>query len=83
MLFSISYQAFHVKEVLTIPKESMNVYFSIIDNGSPTLTKLTDKTKALNKETQQRQQSFHAMNKSNGERIKKKPATQGALQTCL
>lgn len=66
--------------MLTIPKESMNVYFSIIDNGSPTLTKLTDKTKALNKETQQLEQSFQAMTKANGELIKKKTALQGELQ---
>lgn len=58
----------------------MNVYFSVVDGGSATLTKIADKTKALDKETQQLEQSYKALTKANEGLIRKKTVLQGELQ---
>ncbi len=63
-----------------IPKESMlKVYFSVVDGGSATLTKLTDKTKALDKESQLLEETYQALQKANSSLIKKKTELQGEL----
>ena len=34
-----------------MPKDGLNIYFSIRDGASPTLSAIADKTRALDKET--------------------------------
>ena len=48
-----------------MPKEGLNVYFTITDGGSATLASISDKTKALDKETQALAQSYEALKKAN------------------
>lgn len=36
-----------------MPEASMSVYFTVIDGGSTVLARIGDKTRALDKETQQ------------------------------
>lgn len=48
-----------------MPKDSINVYFTITDNGSKVLASITDKTKALDKETQRLAQTNQALKKAN------------------
>lgn len=48
-----------------MPKDSLNIYFTITDKGSITLSKIGDQTKALDKETQQLVQSYSALQKAN------------------
>lgn len=48
-----------------MPKESLSVYLAAIDGMSPVLASITDKTKALDKESQELQQTYEALNKAN------------------
>lgn len=48
-----------------MPKDSLNIYFAIRDGASPTLSVIADKTRALDKETQQLEQSYQALQKAN------------------
>ena len=47
-----------------MPKESLNVYLTAVDKMSPALASITDKTRALDKESQQLQQTYEADRKS-------------------
>lgn len=53
-----------------MPNEGLNIYFTITDKASPVLANLGDKTKALDKETQQLSQSYVALRKANEPLIK-------------
>ena len=48
-----------------MPKNGLDVYFTITDGGSATLASLSDKTKALDKDTQTLAQSYAALKKAN------------------
>lgn len=48
-----------------MPNESLNLYFTIKDGGSPTLSRIGDKTRALDKESQRLEQSLTALEKAN------------------
>ena len=62
-----------------MPKESLSVYLSAVDGMSPVLVSITDKTKALDKESQELVQSFVALQKANEGLIKKKTELQKQL----
>ena len=44
-----------------MPKESLSVYLTAVDNISPVLASIMDKTEALDKESQQLQQTYNAL----------------------
>lgn len=48
-----------------MPKEGLSIYFTVEDGASPVLARIGDKTKALDKETQQLAQSYKALQKAN------------------
>lgn len=48
-----------------MPKNGLNIYFTITDGGSATLAGISDKTKALEKDTQALAQSYAALKKAN------------------
>lgn len=48
-----------------MPKESLSVYLTAVDKMSPVLASITDKTKALDKESQELQQTYAALQKAN------------------
>lgn len=52
-------------KVSDMPKDSLNIYFAIRDGASPTLSVIADKTRALDKETQELEQSYQALQKAN------------------
>lgn len=54
-----------------MPKEGISIYFTIQDGASQVLATIGDKTKALDKETQQLAQSQAALQKSNEPLIQK------------
>ena len=62
-----------------MPKEGISLYFTIKDGASQALSSIGDKTKALDKETQQLQQQTVALNKVNKELL----VTQGKLKNEL
>ena len=59
-----------------MPNESLNIYLTAIDKASPVLASITDKTKALNKESQQLQQTYDALQKANRSLIERKTELQ-------
>ena len=63
-----------------MPKESMNIYLTAVDGMSPVLASITDKTKALDKESQQLNQTYEALQKANKGLIERKTALQKQLQ---
>ena len=63
-----------------MPKESLSVYLSAVDGMSPVLASITDKTKALDKESQQLQQTYEALQKANRTLIERKTELQKKLQ---
>lgn len=63
-----------------MPNESLNIYLTAIDKASPVLASITDKTKALNKESQQLQQTYDALQKANRSLIERKTELQRKLQ---
>lgn len=48
-----------------MPKEGLSVYFSGVDKMSPVLATIADKTRALDKASQELQQTYDAMQKAN------------------
>lgn len=63
-----------------MPKESLSVYLTAVDKMSPVLASITDKTKALDKESQELQQTFEALQKANKGLIERKTELQKKLQ---
>ena len=63
-----------------MPKESLNIYLTATDQMSPVLASITDKTKALDKESRELQQTYDALQKANKGLIERKTALQKKLQ---
>lgn len=63
-----------------MPKESLSVYLTAVDKMSPVLASITDKTKALDKESQELQQTFETLQKANKGLIERKTELQKKLQ---
>lgn len=63
-----------------MPKESLSVYLTAVDKMSPVLASITDKTKALDKESQELQQTYEALQKANKGLIDRKTELQKKLQ---
>lgn len=63
-----------------MPNESLNVYLTATDKMSPVLATITDKTKALDKGSQELQQTFEALQKANKGLIERKTELQKKLQ---
>ena len=63
-----------------MPKDSLSVYLTAVDKMSPVLASITDKTKALDKESQELQQTFDALQKANKGLIERKTELQKKLQ---
>lgn len=61
--------------------KSTNIYFAITDKGTPTLASISDKTKALDKETQDLTNRYAAMKKGNETLIKRQTELQAALKS--
>lgn len=55
-----------------MPKESLSVYLTAVDGMSPVFASITDKTRALDKESQELQQTFEALQKANKGLIERK-----------
>lgn len=62
-----------------MPKESLNIYLTAVDGMSPVLASITDKTKALDKESQQLEQTYEALQQANSGLIERKTALQKQL----
>lgn len=63
-----------------MPKESLSVYLTAVDGLSPVLASVTDKTRALDKESQELQQTYEALQKANKGLIAQKTELQKKLQ---
>ena len=63
-----------------MPNESLSVYLTAKDGMSPVLASITDKTKALDKESQELQQTFEALQKANKGLIERKTELKRKLQ---
>ena len=63
-----------------MPKESLSVYLTAVDKMSPVLASITDKTKALDKESQELQQAFEALQKANKGLIERKTELEKKLK---
>lgn len=63
-----------------MPKGGISTYFTIEDGGSLTLSRLADKTRALDKETQQLEQSYKALQKANEPLIKRQAELEKKLE---
>lgn len=63
-----------------MPNESLSVYLTAKDGMSPVLASITDKTKALDKESQELQQTFEALQKANKGLIERKTELQKKLK---
>lgn len=63
-----------------MPKESLSVYLTAVDKMSPVLASITDKTKALDKESQELQQTFEALQKANKGLIARKTELEKKLK---
>ena len=63
-----------------MPNGSLNVYLTAVDKVSPVLASITDKTRALDKESQGLQQTYEALQKANKGLITQKTALQKELQ---
>lgn len=59
-----------------MPKDSLNIYLTATDGMSPVLASITDKTKALDKETQHLQQTTNAFTKANQSLLEKQTKLQ-------
>lgn len=62
-----------------MPKESLTVYLTAVDQMSPTLSAITDKTKALDKESQELQRTYENLQKANKTLIERKTALRNEL----
>lgn len=63
-----------------MPNGSLNVYLTAVDGMSPVLASITDKTKALDKESQELQQTYEALQMANKGLIAQKTELQKRLQ---
>ncbi len=63
-----------------MPKESLNIYMAATDQISPVLASITDKTRALDKESQELQQTYEALQKANHGLIERKVELEKALK---
>ncbi len=63
-----------------MPRDSLNIYLTATDKMSPVLASITDKTKALDKESQQLEQTYEALQKANKGLIAQKTELQKKLQ---
>ena len=63
-----------------MPKESLSVYLTAVDGMSPVLASITDKTKALDKESQELAQTYETLQKANKGLIAQKTELQKQLQ---
>lgn len=63
-----------------MPRDSLNIYLTATDKMSPVLASITDKTKALDKESQQLEQTYEALQKANKGLIVQKTELQKKLQ---
>lgn len=79
LYFSIS-QIVPTSRGETMPKESLNIYMTATDQISPVLASITDKTRALDKESQELQQTYEALQKANRGLIERKTELQKKLQ---
>ena len=79
LYFSIS-QIVPTSRGETMPKESLNIYMTVTDQISPVLASITDKTRALDKESQELQQTYEALQKANRGLIERKTELQKKLQ---
>lgn len=64
-----------------MPKEGLNIYFTITDGASVTLAKIGEKTKSLDKETQQLAQSYESLRRANEPLIKKQAELERQLDS--
>lgn len=63
-----------------MPKESLSVYLTAIDGISPVFATITDKTRALDKESQELQQTYENLQKANAALIAKKVELEKSLK---
>lgn len=63
-----------------MPKESLSVYLTAVDGISPVFASITDKTRALDKESQELVQTYDALQKANKGLIAQKTELQKRLQ---
>lgn len=63
-----------------MPNGSLNVYLTAVDKVSPVLASITDKTRALDKGSQELQQTYEALQKANKGLIAQKTELQKKLQ---
>lgn len=63
-----------------MPKESLNIYLTATDGMSPVLASITDKTRALDKESQELQQTYEALQRANKGLIAQKTELQKKLK---
>lgn len=64
-----------------MPKDSLTVYLTAVDQMSPALSAITDKTKALDKESQQLAETYEALQKANKSLIERKTALKTELES--
>ena len=64
-----------------MPKESLNIYMTIMDGASPVLSRIGDTTKALTKETQALTQTYEALKKANDPLIKRQAELEKKLKS--
>ena len=62
-----------------MPKEGLSVYLTAVDGMSPVLASITDKTKALDKESQELQETYVALQQANKGLIAQKTELQKKL----
>lgn len=63
-----------------MPKEGLNLYFTITDKATSVLTSIGDKTKALDKETQQLAQSYQALQTANKPLLQRQKELKASLE---
>lgn len=63
-----------------MPNGSLNIYLAAVDGMSPVLASITDKTKALDKESQELAQTYEALQKADKSLIERKTELQKKLQ---
>lgn len=63
-----------------MPKDSLNIYLTATDQMSPVLASITDKTKALNKESQLLQATYKSLQEANKSLIERKVELQNKLK---
>lgn len=63
-----------------MPNESLSVYLTAVDGMSPVFASITDKTRALDKESQELAQTYEALQKANKGLIAQKTELQKKLQ---